>query len=104
MDFSLNLRNPALSAYGRPYQDRACRLGDGHGGTMSLLLESLSRLPTASAGRRCDDKARNALHEAKTSLKDARTESFAFLGYSPHHLPQGWPNVLGREILVRSNN
>jgi hypothetical protein len=46
---------------------------------MSLLLESLSRLPTASAGSRCGDKARNALHEAKTSLQDARNESFAKL-------------------------
>ncbi len=39
------------------------------------------------------------LNEAKTSVRDARTESFDFLGYTfgPHTLSEGWPLVSGRK-------
>jgi len=42
------------------------------------------------------------LNEAKTSIKEARKESFNFLGYSfgPHRFPEGWPLVSGRQSVA----
>ncbi len=39
------------------------------------------------------------LNEAKTSVKDARRESFDFRGYTfgPRHFPKGGPWYLGRQ-------